>query len=71
MKINWNRFQLNDAESTAGSMKRTFSSFLGQMNNALNPSPDDSDTEAVIITGDNTTVPLTKLQVSIRPSPRG
>ncbi|XP_044742553.1 BSD domain-containing protein 1-like [Chrysoperla carnea] len=57
--------KLNDSESTASSMKRTFSSFLGQMNTVLNPTPDDSDTEAVIITGDNETQPLTKLQQAL------
>ncbi|KAJ8979469.1 hypothetical protein NQ317_002819 [Molorchus minor] len=42
-------------------MKRTFSSFLGQMNSALNPSPDDSDTE-ILIVENSETVRLTKLQ---------
>lgn len=33
------------------------------MNTALNPSPDDSDTEAILITEDSEAVPLSKLQV--------
>lgn len=44
-------------------MKRSISSILGQMNQVLNPSPDDSDTEAIMIIEDSETVTLTKLQV--------
>ncbi|KAF5296129.1 hypothetical protein FQR65_LT10299 [Abscondita terminalis] len=54
--------KLNEPESTVGSMKRSFSSFLGQMNNVLNPSPDDSDTEAILITEGSEAVTLSKLQ---------
>ncbi|KAK4884870.1 hypothetical protein RN001_001141 [Aquatica leii] len=54
--------KLNEPESTASSMKRSFSSFLGQMNNVLNPSPDDSDTEAILITEGSEAITLTKLQ---------
>ncbi|KAF2883553.1 hypothetical protein ILUMI_22617 [Ignelater luminosus] len=59
--------KLNEPESAASSMKRSFSSFLGQMNNVLNPSPspDDSDTEAILITEGSETVTLTKLQQAI------
>lgn len=39
--------------------------FAGQMNTALNPTPDDSDTEAILIVEGSDTVKLTKLQVSI------
>lgn len=46
-------------------MKRSFSTFLGQMNTILNPSPDDSDTEAILITEGSETVPLSKLQRAI------
>lgn len=35
------------------------------MNTVLNPSPDDSDTEAILIVEDSETVPLTKLQKAI------
>lgn len=35
------------------------------MNEALNPSPDDSDTEAIMIIEDSETVTLTKLQVIV------
>lgn len=61
-KIN-NLFQLDEPESTANTMKRSISSILGQMNQVLNPSPDDSDTEAIMIIEDSETVTLTKLQV--------
>lgn len=35
------------------------------MNSVLNPSPDDSDTEAILITEGSETVTLTKLQVTL------
>ncbi|KAF5287983.1 hypothetical protein FQA39_LY15565 [Lamprigera yunnana] len=54
--------KLNEPESTVGSMKRSFSTLIGQMNNVLNPSPDDSDTEAILITEGSEAVTLTKLQ---------
>ncbi|KAK9704551.1 BSD domain [Popillia japonica] len=55
---------LNEPDSTANSMKRTFSSFIGQMNEALNPSPDDSDTEAILIT-DGEIITLSKVQQAV------
>lgn len=36
---------------------------LGQVNTVLNPTPDDSDTEAILIVDGSNTVKLTKLQV--------
>lgn len=36
---------------------------LGQVNTVLNPVPDDSDTEAILIVEGSDTVKLTKLQV--------
>jgi ElaB/YqjD/DUF883 family membrane-anchored ribosome-binding protein len=57
--------KLDSPDSTASSMKRSFSSFLGQMNTVLNPSPDDSDTEAILIVEDSETVTLTKLQKAV------
>lgn len=57
--------KLDEPESTASNMKRSFSSFLGQMNTVLNPSPDDSDTEAILITEGSESVTLTKLQMAI------
>ncbi|XP_018564535.1 BSD domain-containing protein 1 isoform X2 [Anoplophora glabripennis] len=56
--------KLDSPDSTASSMKRSFSSFLGQVNNVLNPSPDDSDTE-IFIVENSETVKLTKLQKAI------
>jgi hypothetical protein len=35
------------------------------MNTVLNPSPDDSDTEAILIVEDSETVTLTKLQKAV------
>ncbi|KAG5891677.1 hypothetical protein JTB14_020095 [Gonioctena quinquepunctata] len=55
---------LDSPDSTASNMKRSFSSFLGQMNNVLNPSPDDSDTE-VLIVENSETVTLTKFQKAL------
>jgi hypothetical protein len=43
--------QLDDEESTAGSMKKSFSTLLGQVNEVLNPQPDDEDEEAMVIQG--------------------
>lgn len=36
---------------------------IGQVNTVLNPTPDDSDTEAILIVEGSDTVKLTKLQV--------
>lgn len=36
---------------------------VGQVNTVLNPTPDDSDTEAILIVEGSDTVKLTKLQV--------
>jgi hypothetical protein len=43
-------------------MKRSVSSFLGQVSNVLNPSPEDDDEEAIVI-HDSEPVMLTKFQV--------
>ncbi|CAH1965575.1 unnamed protein product [Acanthoscelides obtectus] len=59
-----NTLSLDSPTSTASTMKRSFSSFLGQMNSVLNPSPDDSDTE-ILIVENSETVELTKLQKAI------
>ncbi|KAL1455354.1 hypothetical protein WDU94_009454 [Cyamophila willieti] len=56
--------QLDKPESTASSMKKSVSSFLGQVSNVLNPSPDDEDEEAVVIHGTDV-VPLTRLQTQL------
>ncbi|XP_044745941.1 BSD domain-containing protein 1-like isoform X2 [Coccinella septempunctata] len=53
---------LDSPDSTANSVKRSFSTFLDQMNTVLNPSPDDSDTEAIMIVEGSETITLTKLQ---------
>lgn len=56
-------FQLENPESTANTMKKSVSSFLDQVSNALNPLPDDED-EALMIVGSDT-VTLSRLQVII------
>ncbi|XP_050297328.1 BSD domain-containing protein 1-A-like isoform X5 [Anthonomus grandis grandis] len=45
---------LESPDSTVNSVKRSFSTFLGQMNTVLNPSPDDEDTEILIIENSET-----------------
>ncbi|KAJ8923940.1 hypothetical protein NQ315_006716 [Exocentrus adspersus] len=62
--LNAAKNKLDSPDSTASNMKRSFSSFLGQMNNVLNPSPDDSDTE-ILIVENSETVKLTKLQRAV------
>lgn len=54
--------QLDEPESTASTMKRSVSSFLGQVSSVLNPSPEDDDEEAIVI-HDSEPVVLTKFQV--------
>lgn len=44
--------RLDEPESTANTVKRSLSSFLGQVSEALAPSFDDDDTETVKITAD-------------------
>lgn len=56
--------QLDKPESTASSMKKSVTSFLGQVSSVLNPLPDDQDEEAVVIQGSNV-VPLTRLQTQL------
>ncbi|XP_068082953.1 BSD domain-containing protein 1 [Anabrus simplex] len=55
------KLKLDEPESTANTMKRSLSSFLGQMSSALNPIPQDDDEEAIVIF-DSKPVPLTKFQ---------
>lgn len=52
-------------ESAAGTMKRSISSFLGSLNEVLNPTPDDSDTEAMMISEDSETIKLTVVQQAV------
>lgn len=54
--------QLNEPESAANTMRRSVSSFLGQVSSVLNPTPDDEDEEAIVI-HDSQPVVLTKFQV--------
>ncbi|VVC46239.1 Hypothetical protein CINCED_3A002924 [Cinara cedri] len=56
--------QLENPESTANTMKKSVSSFLDQMSSALNPLPDDSDEESLMIVGSDT-VTLSRLQAQI------
>ncbi|CAH1117277.1 unnamed protein product [Phaedon cochleariae] len=55
---------LDSPDSTASNMKKSFSAFLGHMNTVLNPSPDDSDTE-VLIVENSETVTLTEYQKAL------
>ncbi|XP_077283831.1 uncharacterized protein LOC143909626 isoform X2 [Arctopsyche grandis] len=54
-------FKLDEPESTANVMKKSFSTFLDQVNTVLNPSPDDDDAEAILII-DGDSVTLTNFQ---------
>lgn len=45
-------FGLNQADSTVGAMKKSFSTFLGQMSEVLVPPMEDEEAEAVMITKD-------------------
>ncbi|KAL1501529.1 hypothetical protein ABEB36_006834 [Hypothenemus hampei] len=51
-------------DSTVNTVKRSFSTFLGQMNTVLNPSPEDEDTE-ILIVENSETHELTKLQKAL------
>ncbi|XP_060522213.1 BSD domain-containing protein 1-like [Cylas formicarius] len=53
---------LESPVSAVGSVKRSFSMFLGQMNTVLNPSPDDSDAEPMLVVENFETVKLNKYQ---------
>ncbi|PSN43085.1 hypothetical protein C0J52_19295 [Blattella germanica] len=56
------KLRLDEPESTASTMKRSVSSFLGQMSSVLNPTPEDDDEEAIVI-HDSEPVVLTKFQM--------
>lgn len=45
------KLHLEDSDSTASTVKRSISSFLGQVSNVLNPVPEDEDEEAMVIQG--------------------
>ncbi|XP_046386400.1 BSD domain-containing protein 1-like [Ischnura elegans] len=45
------KLNLEDSDSTASTVKRSISSFLGQVSNVLNPVPEDEDEEAMVIQG--------------------
>ncbi|XP_026750538.1 BSD domain-containing protein 1-like isoform X1 [Galleria mellonella] len=48
-------FKLDVPESPANVMKKSFSTFIGQMSTVLNPEPDDDDdTEVILSSGDTT-----------------
>ncbi|ERL88267.1 BSD domain-containing protein 1-A isoform X1 [Dendroctonus ponderosae] len=55
---------LESPDSTANTVKRSFSTFLGQMNTVLNPGPDDEDTE-ILIVENSETHQLNKLQQAL------
>ncbi|KAK7867046.1 hypothetical protein R5R35_005686 [Gryllus longicercus] len=55
------KLKLDEPESTANSVKRSVSSFLGQVSNALSPPPQDEDEEAIMIFNSQP-VPLTPFQ---------
>ncbi|PNF17062.1 hypothetical protein B7P43_G00845 [Cryptotermes secundus] len=56
------KLRLHEPESAANTMKRSVSSFFGQVSSVLNPTPDDEDEEAIVI-HDSQPVALTKFQV--------
>lgn len=53
--------KFDEPESTANTVKKSISSFFGQVSEALAPSVEDDDTEAILITSDGT-VTLTGFQ---------
>ncbi|KAL1115256.1 hypothetical protein AAG570_007287 [Ranatra chinensis] len=55
--------QLDDEDSAANTVKRSVSTFLGQMKEALSPSPSTEFDEALVI-HDGNPIAMTKLQVS-------
>ncbi|XP_057653709.1 BSD domain-containing protein 1-A-like isoform X1 [Diorhabda carinulata] len=55
---------LDSPSSTASNMKRSISSLMGQVNSVLNPSPDDSDAEMLIVENSET-VTLNKFQKAL------
>ncbi|XP_050522942.1 BSD domain-containing protein 1-like isoform X2 [Daktulosphaira vitifoliae] len=55
--------QLENPDSTANTMKKSVSTFLDQVTNALHPLPDDDD-EALLVVGSDT-IPLSRLQAQI------
>lgn len=55
------KLKLDEPESTANSVKRSVSSFLGQVSHALSPPPQDEDEEAIMIFNSQP-VPLTPFQ---------
>jgi hypothetical protein len=57
------KLQLDDEESAAGSMKKSFSTLLVQVNDVLNPQPEDEDEEAMVIQGSEP-VSLSTFQVA-------
>lgn len=59
------KLKLDEPESTANTMKRSVSSFFGQMSNVLNPTPEDDDEEVIVI-HDSQPVILTKFQMMQR-----
>lgn len=58
------QFDLSQSESTVNTMKRSMSSFLGTVNTVLNPAPDDSEQEAMVMRG-NIPVVLTRVQAQL------
>ncbi|KAK3914561.1 BSD domain-containing protein 1-A [Frankliniella fusca] len=58
------QLSFDQPESTVNTMKRSMSSFLGTVNNVLNPAPDDSDQEAMVMRG-NVPVVLSRFQAQL------
>ena len=58
------QLSFDQPESTVNSMKRSMSSFLGTVNNVLNPVPDDSDQAAMVMRG-NVPVVLSRFQAQL------
>lgn len=56
---------LDSPDSTASTVKKSFSTFLDQVNTVLNPTPEDDDAEAIIVTEGSEIMELNKFQLAL------